>query len=138
MRFRFAANAWLRRVLIKSRLVTATWSMSALAHFADSSRTSPEVREVPILLQNSAIGGARQDGRKFLKGRVRRSAAIGQISFHWSPGLPTVRRHKGRAPAGGVRQVLQAGRGFVWWVAGGTRRVCPTGRAGAGGRAAES
>src|SRR5262249_11210740 len=80
MRFRFAANAWLRRVLIKSRLVTATWSMSALAHFADSSRTSPEVREVPILLQNSAIGGARQDGRKFLKGRVRRSAAIGRIS----------------------------------------------------------
>jgi hypothetical protein len=35
-------------VLIKSRLVTATRSMSALAHFADSSQTSREVREVPL------------------------------------------------------------------------------------------
>jgi NUMOD4 motif len=35
----------LRRVLIKSRLVTAI--MSPLAHFADSTRTCREVREVP-------------------------------------------------------------------------------------------
>src|SRR5262245_38766048 len=87
--------------------------MSAMPLIAAEKRTSQEVRMVPILLQDSAIGGARQDGRKFLKGRVRRSAAIGQISFHWSPGLPTVRRHKGRAPAGVVRQVWQAGVGFV-------------------------
>src|SRR5262245_4023136 len=33
--------------------------------------------------------------------------------IHWSPGSPTVRRHKGRAPAGVVRQVWQAGVGFV-------------------------
>ena len=37
----------LARVLIKSRLVVATCPMSALAHFADSSRTSHEGREVP-------------------------------------------------------------------------------------------
>jgi hypothetical protein len=29
--------------------------MSGLAHFADSGRTSPEVRQVPILLQKAAI-----------------------------------------------------------------------------------
>jgi hypothetical protein len=35
-------------VRYQSRLVTLPyWSMSALAHFADSSRTSPEVGEVP-------------------------------------------------------------------------------------------
>jgi hypothetical protein len=31
-----------------SCLMSDGWSMSALAHFADSRRTSPEVREVPI------------------------------------------------------------------------------------------
>jgi hypothetical protein len=30
-------------------------SVSALAHFPDSSRTFPDVREVPILLQKSKI-----------------------------------------------------------------------------------
>jgi hypothetical protein len=49
----------LGRVLIKSRLVAATESMSALAHFADSSRTCPEVREVPIVLQKSQVAGRR-------------------------------------------------------------------------------
>src|SRR5215475_7599552 len=43
-------------------------------------RDAHDVSLWQILLQNSAIGGARQDGRKFLKGAVRRSAAIGQIS----------------------------------------------------------
>jgi len=33
--------------------------MSALAHFVDSGQTFPEVREVPILLQKSAILVAR-------------------------------------------------------------------------------
>src|SRR5262245_48165780 len=32
----------IERVLLKSRLVAVAWSMSAVAHFADSSRTPPE------------------------------------------------------------------------------------------------
>src|SRR5262249_49805896 len=44
------------RVLIKSQL--ATGSMSALAHFADPSRTSREVREVPLPDMVMAQGSA--------------------------------------------------------------------------------
>jgi len=36
---------------MKSQWATATGSISALAHFADLSRTSSEVGEVPIVLQ---------------------------------------------------------------------------------------
>ena len=43
------------RAPIKSRVVAATRSMSAWAHFPDSSRTSPEVWEGPILLKNSLV-----------------------------------------------------------------------------------
>src|SRR5262245_48464043 len=40
---------WRDSTTLPSRAsATATCSMSALAYFADSSRTSPEVREVPI------------------------------------------------------------------------------------------
>src|SRR5262249_20686194 len=35
--------------IIKMAMVTATSSMSALAHFADPRRTSPKVREVPCV-----------------------------------------------------------------------------------------
>src|SRR6516164_5651690 len=38
----------LGHVLIKLRVVTATWIMSALLHLPDSRRTPPEVREVPL------------------------------------------------------------------------------------------
>jgi hypothetical protein len=34
-------------VLIKSRLASAAWPMSAIRRFADSNRTSPKVRKVP-------------------------------------------------------------------------------------------
>src|SRR5262245_27204278 len=47
---------------LKSRLVTATKSISAFPHFADLSRTSREVREVPQADMKEAdapVGGVR-------------------------------------------------------------------------------
>jgi hypothetical protein len=40
-------------VLIKSRLASAAWLMSATRRFADSNRTSQKVRKGPMLLQKS-------------------------------------------------------------------------------------
>jgi hypothetical protein len=45
----FSAVTLGRTILPDQDRGLSTWSMSALAHFADSSRTSPEVREVPQL-----------------------------------------------------------------------------------------
>ena len=66
---------FLRACTHKSRLVPATRSMSALAHFADSSQTSPEVREVPEAVSSAARKSPRRNLRvpvgSILSGEVR-------------------------------------------------------------------
>src|SRR5262245_3536822 len=75
-----SAKVVLGRVLIKSRLVTETRSMSALAHFADSSRT--------CTLRSGELLAATKEAFRVPQ-NLRANERIGICSHHNGPRLPT-------------------------------------------------
>src|SRR5205823_4094232 len=56
--------------------------MSALARFADSSRTSPQVGEVSILLQKSLMVPKNGDSVTVMRFAVWRRAMMGRLNHH--------------------------------------------------------